>query len=375
MTRLVRWLVVAVIAVHGSIHLTGAAKGLGLADVPQLTQPIGPVAGVAWLAAAALVLLASLLTAFPSCTWWWLVMAAAAVVSQALVVSAWSDARFGTFANVLMVLVAGYGFVSVGPISLDARWNGQVSAALTGSGSGPSVLTEADLTHLPLPLAAYVRRSGAVDKPRVTNLSATFHGRIRGAATEAWMPFTGKQVNTFGPRPQRAFLMHATRSGLPVSVLHQYAKANATFDVRLVSLVPIVHASGPAMFRGETVTVFNDLVVLAPGAIPDAPVTWTTVDDHRVRGAFTNDDQVVTAVLTFDESNDLVDFVSDDRGRASADGKSFVDQRWSTPLSAHRDRDGRRVLSAGHAVWNCPEPEGTFDYLDFFLDDITYNVS
>ena len=34
------------------------------------------------------------------------------------------------------------------------------------------------------------------------------------------MPFTGKQVNTYGPRPQRVFIMDATRSGLPVTVLH-----------------------------------------------------------------------------------------------------------------------------------------------------------
>ena len=33
------------------------------------------------------------------------------------------------------------------------------------------------------------------------------------------MPFTATQVNTFGARPQRAFLMEATRAGLPVTVL------------------------------------------------------------------------------------------------------------------------------------------------------------
>lgn len=69
------------------------------------------------------------------------------------------------------------------------------------------------------------------------------------------MPFTGEQVNTFGPRLQRAFLMHATRSGIPVTVLHQFADTTATMEVTLASLVPMVDAAGPEMDRGETVTV------------------------------------------------------------------------------------------------------------------------
>ena len=48
--------------------------------------------------------------------------------------------------------------------------------------------------------------------------------------------------------------------------------------VKVLSLVTVVDASGPEMDRGETVTVFNDLVVLAPGAILDAPVPWTAMD-------------------------------------------------------------------------------------------------
>ncbi|WP_380166274.1 DUF6544 family protein [Jannaschia sp. R86511] len=373
-TEMVRWVVVAVVAGHGVVHLLGAAKGLGWAAVPQLTEPIGAWAGGAWLVAALLVLTSAALLAVGTTTWWWLVVLVAAVLSQVLVVTSWSDARYGTIANVLMLLVAGYGFASVGPTSFDARWDRQVSEATAEVEASPSVLTEADLAPLPAPLAAYVRRSGAVGEPRVTSLSATFHGRIRSGPGEAWMSFTGKQVNTFGSRPQRAFLMHATRSGLPVTVLHQYVGTTATMEVTLASVVPMVDAAGPTMDRGETVTVFNDLVVLAPGAIADAAVTWTPVDEHHVRGELTNGAHTVSAVLTFDDDHDLVDFVSDDRSRASADGRSFVQQEWSTPLSAHRDQDGRRVVSAGQGMWSAPEPEGRFSYLDLYLDDIEYNA-
>jgi hypothetical protein len=110
-------------------------------------------------------------------------------------------------------------------------------------------------------------------------------------------------------------------------VLHAYADATATMRAKVLWLVTVVDAAGPEMDLGETVTVFNDLVVLAPGGLVDAPVRWTAVDAQNVRGVFTNASQAVTAELTFNEAGDVVDFVSDDRLRASADGKSFTAQR------------------------------------------------
>jgi hypothetical protein len=127
------------------------------------------------------------------------------------------------------------------------------------------------------------------------------------------------------------------------------------------------------MDRGEAVTVFNDLVVLAPGAIPDAAVRWTDLGRRRVRGVFTSGGQTVSAILTFDETDDLVDFVSQDRSRVSSDGKSFLRQTWSTPLRAFRQVEARRVLSSAAGRWRAPE--GWFTYVDLEVDAITYNVT
>ena len=94
------------------------------------------------------------------------------------------------------------------------------------------VVTEADLARLPEPLAAYVRQSGAVGQPRVSSLRADIHGRIRSGPDAAWMPFTGEQVNTYGEHPRRAFIIDATRSGLPLTVLHLYDHTTATMRGR-----------------------------------------------------------------------------------------------------------------------------------------------
>jgi len=187
------------------------------------------------------------------------------------------------------------------------------------------------------------------------------------------MSFTGEQVNTYGPEPSRLFFMDATMAGLPVDVLHVFVGPSATMRVKACSLVPMVNASGPVMDRAETVTLFNDLCVLAPAALIDAPITWQPVDAHHIRALFTNGAHTVTAELIFNDDNDLVDFVSDDRLRASLDGKKLTPLRWSTPVCDYRIIGSRRVSIKGEARWNAPDPEGEFAYLEFNLDEITYN--
>ena len=344
MTTTLRWLLVAVLAGHGLIHLLGVAKGFGWADVSQLTEPIGVVGGVFWLLAAALVLTAAAFLAMGAPTWWWALALGAAAISQIAIATSWDDARAGTIVNLVLVLAAGYGFAAEGPTSFHAQYRERATSRTCRRRPFAAVRDEADLVDLPTPLAAYVRRSGALGQPRVVSFHADFHGRIRSGPDAAWMPFTGQQVNTYGPRPQRIFLMDATRSGLPVTVLHVFADTTATMRVKLLSLFTVVDASGPEMDRGETVTVFNDLVVMAPGAIVDAPATWEAIDDLHVRGTFTDGGETVSATLTFNAEHDLVDFVSDDRTRASADGKTFTPRRWSTPLAGHHEIDGHRVL-------------------------------
>lgn len=376
MRRLLRRLAVTLVTVHGLIHLMGTVKGLEVADVAALREPIGTYLGLAWLAAAALVLASAAMLAF-HVRLWWAVMAGAAVVSQVVIGTSWSDAKAGTAANGLMLLTAGYGYLSKGPKSAQARLQA-LAAEVTTSSPTPTVVTEEDLAGLPGPVARYVRRGGAVGQPRVVSFRAVIHGRIRGGPDRPWMPFTGEQVNTYGEYDgrgaSRLFFMDATMNGLPTDVLHVFKDGHATMTVKVASLVRVVDARGPEMDRAETVTLFNDLCVLAPAALVDAPVSWSPLDERRVRGRFTHAGITVTADLLFDQHGDLVDFVSDDRLRASEDGRRFNAQRWSTPLSDYGPFGLRRLARRGSGRWHAPAPEGEFDYLEFHADEVTYNV-
>ncbi|SKB04121.1 DUF6544 family protein [Aeromicrobium choanae] len=365
MTNLLRWTVVALVTVHGLIHLLGAAERFGWADDPTLEKSTG--LGLLWLVAAVLLLVTALFAALGRVVGWWLLAVVAAVVSQVAILTSWDVSGSGTVVNVFLLVVAAYSFLLRGPFSFHAQWHQQVQEALAQADALAPVITEEDLDGLPAPVAAYVRSSGAVGRPRPTSVRAEFTGRIRTGPDAPWMDFAGKQVNTFGADPRRIFLMEASRYSLPVLVLHGYAGARASMRAKVLSVATVLDASGPELDQGETVTVFNDLVVLTPGAIVGAPIRWTPLDDRQVRGEFTNGRQTVTAVLTFDGDR-LVNFVSDDRFRASEDGTEFVPQTWSTPLAGHTDDEGHHVVSSGVGRWR--DPRGWFTYVEIEFEDV-----
>jgi hypothetical protein len=78
----------------------------------------------------------------------------------------------------------------------------------------------------------------------------------------------------------------------------------------------------------------------------------------------------VTADVVCNDDHELVDFISDDRLRAAANGKSFTRQRWSTPISRYRAVGSRRIGAYGECRWHAPDPEGEFTYLEFNVDEI-----
>ena len=367
----VRGVVGLVVVVHGSVHFVGAAKGLGWAEVTQLTEPISAGLGAVWLAAGVVTVAAGVLL-LARVRWWWVVGAIAVVISQSVIVTSWADAKAGTIANVVLAGAVVYGWASQGPHGARAEYRRRAGSALATPHS-TGLVTEADLARLPAPVAAYVRQSGALGRPRVQTLHARFHGRIRGGPAKPWMTFTGEQVSTYGPHPDRLFLMDAELLGLPVEVLHVVEAGAATMRVRACSLFTMVDASGPEMDRAETVTIFNDLCILAPAALVDAPVAWNVLEDHHVRGAYTYGANTVTAELTFNDDHELVDFVSDDRTAVSTDGKTFTPQRWSTPISGYRALGSCRLGTIGEGHWHAPG--GEFAYLEYNLDDVTYNAA
>jgi hypothetical protein len=234
---------------------------------------------------------------------------------------------------------------------------------------GAAALTAGDLAALPDPVRRYVERSGALGRPRPQNMRVVLDANMYRKPGQAPMRARSVQYSFFG-RPARLFLMEARMFGLPVRALHVYRQARATFTVRVASSVNMVDLSGEQISAAETVTVLNDLCLMAPGALVDPRLAWTPVDDRSAEVTFTNGPHTVSATLVFNDRDELENFWSDDRPDSSSG--TFVPMRWSTPVTEYRDVDGRHLIHCGAAVYD--RPDAPFTYGEFTLRTITYDA-
>ena len=362
-----RWILIALIGVHGLIHVMGFAKGFGYADLPQLTQPISRSWGVLWLVAACLVTASAVMMGAGARNYW-IVGAVALVVSQVVIFAAWRDAWAGTAANVLLLLMVVHGWLTEGPQSFHAQYVRDANAGLARVVAA-AVITEADLARLPDPVRRYLRATRVVGQPRVQSYHLRFRGRIRRAPDSRWMPFEAEQ-QSFADEPTRLFLLRARMFGVPVEAFHRAVGGHATMQVTVAGVFPLENARGDEMDRAETVTLFNDMCLLAPGTLIDPDIAWDAVDATTARARFTHHGQTIAATLLFDRAGELINFESDDRARSESEG-TLTPRRFSTPVRDYRDFGAVRIMSFGEARWLLPD--GEFTYGEFNLLDITYN--
>jgi hypothetical protein len=365
---LLHMLLVLLLLAHGAIHLAGFAKAFGLAEIKAIERPIGRLSGIAWLTAG-LGFVATAILFDASFARWWIIGGSAVILSQALIFRTWSDARFGTLANLAIAVPIVISLLDLRSTSFRSTYEREVHRGLARTMPMPEI-ADADLMGLPPPVQTYLRRVGVVGKPHVQNFRARLHGGIRKSRDARFMPVRAEQYNFFD-QPSRVFLMDGVTFGLPIQALHIYSERSASMRVRIASLVDVVDARGPEMNQGETVTLFNDMCLFAPATLIDAPIAWQAVDGRTVDATLSNGDLRIRAILSFNDNGDLVNFVSKDRF-ASADGKTYRNLVWSTPVTEYKEFHGFRLIAKGDGVWE--EPEGEFVYLHVEVDDVVYNV-
>ena len=371
------------IVIHALILTLGFCKAFNFATLEAL-HPITRPIGLLWLAAALLFVVAvCMLYALPQ--WWWLPAGLALVGSTIAITAAWSDAKFGLIPNVIILLPAIVAALSVAPWSFQARFDREVALGLAHRPADVPMVSDADIASLPAPVQRYLRFAGAVGKPRVWNYRLRYEGGLRSAPDKPFMVGITEQQSFVNP-PARHFLVHMSMYGIPADAYHRYVGPAATFNVKLASLIQVVDAKGPELNRAETVTLFNDMCLLAPSTLIDAGIVWEEVGPSSVRATWTNAGNTVSAILSFDAAGALTNFVSEDRARTEDLKNLGVSEmspgsalgspnrlRWSTPIDGWRDFGGRKLPVSAKAVWHLPK--GDFVYGYFKIVDANYNSS
>ncbi len=354
---------VIVVLIHGLIHWIGFAKAFSVGNTAEFANALLKTVGLIWFVTGLLFIVSALMILFKK-EGWPIFAIIAIFVSQILIITVWSDAKYGTLANIIILIAA---IIAFGTERFENSYKKDVLSAMESTSMAADLVAEMDLEPLPPLVQQYLGYVGVVGKPKIFNFKIEFEGEMRDRGKD-WFKFTSEQYNFFDS-PARLFFMKAKVKGLPTNGYHRYTTEGAYMHIKLLSLIPVVDIDKPELFKTETVTFFNDLCLFAPAALIDKRITWETLDDTSVKATFTTNNTSISAILYFNEKGQLVNFVSDDR-LAIDEMKTYP---FSTPASKYKNMDGQQLPTYGEAIWHYAD--GEFVYGKFNLKSVEYNVN
>jgi hypothetical protein len=353
---------------HGLIHFMGFSKAFDYGTWPLLIRDISKPMGILWFVAGFLFFLTVAIYLIKKDSWVYIAFIAL-FLSQLLIINNWNEAKFGTVANAIILIVSVLGIFQ---IIFKKTYKDEVKIGLSQSPIlQTSNLTESEIAFLPHSVKKYIRYTGSVGKPKVNNFKAVFLGKIRKNAKSKWMKLSSEQHN-FVATPTRLFYLDAIMNYMPVAGFHCFKNGIAFMDIRLFSMFKVEYQSGYEMDVSETVTFFNDMCVLAPASLIDPRIEWFEVERNKIKASFTNNGIKVTAMLYFNEKGELINFVSDDRYAIGENG-ILTKHTWSTPLREYKSIHNYKLASYAETIYTYHD--GDFTYATFTLKNVNYNLS
>jgi hypothetical protein len=259
--------------------------------------------------------------------------------------------------------------VAIGRITFKEQTNNEIAEMFANRQQTSSeIITEADLVDLPEPVQRYLRRVGVVGKEKIQTVRLKQTGQIRLSPGQPWYPITAEEYYTVDPP---AFVWYANMQlapGITVAGRDMYRQGQGHMLMKPLSLFAVVDAQGDEMDQGAFMRYFNEIMWFPTAYLSDY-IEWKSIDDRSARATMTVDGQSISAVLHFDEQDQLVNFVAD-RYRTQPDG-TYQMETWSTPIYDYREFHGIHIPTKGSGIWNLAS--GDFEYVKLEIIEIEYN--
>jgi hypothetical protein len=352
-----RFVLAAVLLVHGLLHLLGVFKAREARVQPERA------AGVLWGLACLTLLAGSALVALGREVWWW-VAAAGVVLSQALIVTAWVSARAGTILNLLLAV----------PIVVAAgtwRFERETDAAVVRLWHAPAapahLVSREELALLPAPVRRWLEGAGVVGQERAQAVRLRQRGWLRTSPDEAWMPAEARQYFRID-EPGFVWSVDVTMRGvLPVLGRDSYADGQGRVLIKAAGLVSVIDGRGAKVDEAALLRYLGEIVWFPSAAL--APyVRWTAIDDTSARAAMSYAGVSAAAMFSFDEQGRMVHMTAD---RYRGSDAAAARERWEVPVRAWRRMGGALIPTEGSVVWKLPG--GDFDYFQWEITEVEVN--
>lgn len=350
-----RYLFLTIVFIHGLIHLLGFLKAYNIAEIEALTNPISKPKGALWLLATLLFLATGFLYLF-RVDLWWLVALAAVVLSQFLIIGTWADARFGTIANIIILLIV---------IMAGAEWNfgrnahskAKALLSLDSKSKNTEEANQAVNLHLLdnwLENVGATSVSGNIYLKQLAEMKLKPDDKWLQTEAEQWFTTRAPGFVWYAKVGQGAIMSFSGRDS--------FIEGKGQMLIKMYGLVPIVNAENEAIDDGTAIRFLAESVWF-PWAAKSSYIDWEAFSENKLKATFTYEDLSVSGIFEFD-----------DKGLPSKfEAMRFNDQtgkneQWIVDIKSYQNFDGLILPSEVEVSWQLPE--GKFTWYKLQVEDI-----
>lgn len=354
------------IGIHGIIHLFGVFKAFGISGFNGVSQAISKTYGIFWLLAFLLFAITIIFILVHS-NYWWVSSFLAVIISQVLICNNWTDAKFGTIANVIILLatiIAYSGFSFSNKIKRE-----RVSLFESAQFKDREIVAEKDLLSLPPVVQKWLVNCGIMGKKLISNVHLVQEVQLQMQPEQtSWSQGTAEQYFTIYPPAFSWNIKTKTNSILSVVGRDKFTEGKGEMTIKLLSLVPVANVKNDEKVNQATLQRYLAEIAWFPSAALNQYIKWETIDDHSARACMEYNGTKGSGIFHFDESGNFEKFVAM-RYKGSDDTDPT---KWTVTATKTEERNGIKIPTECEVSWDLQK--GKWTWLKLKITDIQYNV-
>lgn len=352
--------------IHGTIHLMGFASSYFSSSINKQVLGIPKPIGAIWLVVFIMFIVAA--SALIANKKWFYIAFIAAIISQILIVLVWKEAKFGTIANIIILVVS---YSAYGNHQFNKMVKIETAEILQHINSeNTTIISEKDMLHLPEIVQKWMKNSGVIGNKKITSVRLKQKGKMKTKPNSKWLNFKAEQYfNVEEP----AFVWFTEVEFIPLLRLvgrDKLIDGEGHMFIKLAGIIPVVKEGKNEKINSASMLRYLAEITWFPSAALNDYILWETIDELTAKATLTLHGKSVSGIFKFSKHGDMQSF---EAKRYYGAGEHATLETWRIKTIAYKDFNGYRIPSKSDVLWQLKD--GDFNWLNLEITEISYNTT
>ncbi len=354
------------IGIHGIIHLLGFFKAFGISEFNAISQPISRTFGIVWLLTFVLFAICTVLLIAQS-NYWWIIGIVGVILSQILIINYWSDAKFGTILNLIILIST---IIAYSTFSFKKNISNETTKMFENADTAnKKILSEQMISDLPKITQKWLLNNGTIGNQPIYNVYLEQELQmLMNPEQKNWSNAKAKQYFTIEPPAFNWSVNLKMNPLLEVVGRDKFENGQGEMTIKIFSLFSIANAKNNKKVNQATLQRYLAEIVWFPASALSPYIVWEQIDDTSAKATMEYNGTKGSGVFQFDKKGNFVKFVA----MRYKDSQDLKPTEWTVTATKTELRNGIKIPVELKADWKLDN--GNWTWLKLKITDIRYNI-